>query len=53
MRFVKFEHDKAICFRTISLGDSFNFIRGFENRLAVVLHNGLFEIMKFDLQNND
>jgi hypothetical protein len=42
MRFVKFNHDKATCFRTIFLGDSLNFITGFEDKLAVVLHNGLF-----------
>jgi hypothetical protein len=53
MRFVKFEHEKAICFRTIFLGNSLNFIRGFDDRLAVVLFNGLFEVMQFDTIKND
>ena len=35
------------------MGNSINFVRGFDDRLAVVLFNGLFEIMQFDSNKND
>jgi hypothetical protein len=37
LKIIKFDHEKAMCLHSISAGNSITFIRGLEDRFALVL----------------
>jgi hypothetical protein len=50
MKFVKFEDEKAICFRSLYLQHRLVGLKGFDVLMAVVMKSGVFQIMQLNQQ---
>lgn len=46
LKFIKFDQDKAYCILNIFTGDCISFYKSLEDRLAIVLKKGFFEIFQ-------
>ena len=60
LKIVKFEEEKAACILSFFTFDNIKWMRGFEDRLALVMKKGFFEIFSFNgsskftcIQNNN
>lgn len=42
LKVVKFDEEKGFCLLSLFVGDSVKWLRGFEDKLAIVLRRGFF-----------
>lgn len=50
IKIVKFDHEKATCIFSIFTSDTITFIKGLEDRMALVLKKGFFEVFQLSDQ---
>lgn len=53
LKIVRFDSEKAACIKSIHVGSTLKWMKGFEDRLALVLQKGMFEIFTLDANEKD